>query len=157
MECKWQITNRHCFRLRHSLFPTIMRAPTVCVWRGLRFTIYLLPRRPHLRTAEMHFTPTFAPTSSPASLRILPFPFHARTRNPSASWKGHFTCLPACLPARHKYAANISVPALLWKWSRFEWTVCNLRAKHRATAITFRPRTILARRCSEQTLVTPAW
>jgi len=48
-------------------------------------------------------------------------------------------CLPACLPARCKYAANISVSVLLWKWSRFEWTVCNLRAKYRATAIIFRP------------------
>lgn len=46
MECKWQITNRHCFRLRHSLFPTIMRAPPVCVLAGIRFTIYLLPRQP---------------------------------------------------------------------------------------------------------------
>ena len=43
MECKWQITNQHCFRLRHSLFPTIMRAPTVHRrWLRLWFTIYLL-------------------------------------------------------------------------------------------------------------------
>lgn len=124
MECKWQITNRHCFRLRHSLFPTIMRAPTVCVWRGLRLTIYLLPRRPHLRTrtAEMRFTRLHQPPrhatpfrtpwppslSSPFPSPPLPPCYHHRIRNPPPAVS------PAC---RCKYTANI-LPSTPWKWSR---------------------------------------
>lgn len=121
MECKWQITNRHCFRLRHSLFPTIMRAPTVCVWRGLRLTIYLLPRRLHLRTHGRNALYTLASTPLPPATRnpsappatpsrlLLPLPhrYRHRIRNPPP-------VSPAC---RYKYAANIllSTP---WKWSR---------------------------------------